>query len=176
MTVEGTDVSQVLVELGRLVQIASAILDGEEVKHIVTAEAMDHLVNRHPKHRFLAGDHYDVDQELFLRTKKLLLRIVTLSELQIGASVLVPVPGTTKITVALHNGTLFRYYTEFGQLAAEASAELTDVLKTGCILPVPPDASGRLATVLGPIRDSLGNVVGVVELTASVGGTVPAWS
>lgn len=176
MACDATHAAEVLTELTRLAEIAAAILDGEEVKRIITDQAMHYVANPHPDHPFLAGDHYDVDAELFLRMKKLLLRIVTLSELDIGATVLVPVGDTNWVTVALHNGTCFRYYMVFGQLKLETPGEIAEVLRTGRVVSVPPDDATPLATALGPIRDSLGDVVGVVELTSAVDGRRRAWS
>ena len=171
-----TNVARMLVELERLAEVAAAVLDGEEVKRIITDQAMHCLANPHPKHRFLAGDHYDVDQELFLRTKKLLLRIVTLTELDVGATVHVLVPDADTMTVAVHNGTCFRYYTEFGQMSMDTPAQMAEVVRNGRVLLVPPDESMPLATALGPLRDSLSDVVGVVEFTVAVNGNRRAWS
>ena len=176
MAVLTPDTAHVLSELTMLADVAAAILDGEDVRGIITDHAMHSIANPHPDHPFLAGDHYDADHGLFLATKKLLLRIVTLSDLDVGATVLVPVPGTDAVTVAVHNGTCFRYYTTFGQLSLKTPAEVAETFRSGRVLAVPPDESASLATALGPVRDSVGEVVGVVEFTAAVDGSRRAWS
>lgn len=166
---------QVVSELSRLGEIAAGILDGEEVLRIITDGAMHHIAHPHPEHRFLSGDHYDVDHGLFLRAKKLLLRIARLSPLEVSASLWVPVPGGDAVTVAVHNGTSHRYYT-FGQVKLPTPPEMREVFATGQLRPVGPAEGESLATVLAPVRDSLGDVVAIAELTAATGGASPAWS
>ena len=172
---EGDTVDRVLAELTRLAEIAAGILDGEEIARIITDDAMHHIAHPHPKHRFLAGDHYDVDHERFLRAKKLLLRIARLSHLTVSTSLWVPVPDTAAVTTAAHNGTQHRYYT-FGQMKLPTPPEMKEVFDTGEIRRLAPADGARLATALAPVRDSLGDVVAVAELTAATGGTSPAWS
>ena len=176
MTSGHSPIDGVLTELERLGEIVSAILDGEEVKHIITDEAMHYVAHPHPDHPFLAGDHYDVDHVLFLRTKKLLLRIARMSDLDVGTTVLVGVPDTDLVTVALHNGTCFRYCRALGQLCMPSPRDVTDVFETGRSASVPACDADPMATVLTPVRDSLGDVVAVVELSARVDGQSAAWS
>ena len=171
------DGQAVRAELRRLAEIAAGILDGEEVKRIITDKAMHYIAQPDPQHRFLSGDYFDVDHERFLRTKKLLLRIARLGRLEVSSSVWVPVPGSDLVTVAVHNGVHHRYYT-FGQEGLPAPAEMKHVLRTGRICDVEA-GEGRpaLLTVLAPVRDSLGDVVAVAELTAPSGADPPpAWS
>jgi len=174
---ERTGAEPIAAELHRLAEIAAGILDGEDVKRIIHERSMRYVANPDPDHRFLAGDHYDVDAELFLRTKKLLLRIVRLGTLDVGSSVWVPVGQTGQVTVAVHNGVHRRYYT-FGQLALPAPPEMQAVLDDGRIRIVLPDEQApSLVTALAPVTDSLGDVVGVVELSAPISQTdPPAWS
>ncbi len=164
-----------LAELTRLAEIAAGILDGEEVKRIITERAMRYVANPNPDHKYLGGDYFDVDHELFGRTKRLLIRIARLSGAQVSASAWVPVPGQDKVTVAVHNGVRHRYY-DFGQEAADTPLEMQEVLGTGEIVTVAPEPDRALATVLAPVRDSLGEVVAVIELTAPLEGQAPAWS
>jgi ribosomal protein L11 methylase PrmA len=172
-----TDADAVLAELSRLAQIAAALLDGEEIRRIITETAMHYLANPDPEHRFLSGDYFDVDAELFLRTKKLLLRIARLGRVEVSASVWAPVPDTDAVTAALHNGVHHRYYA-FGQGSLPTPQEMRDVLQGGQLRRLAPDEKHpALATVLAPVRDSLGDVVAVVELTAPASaGAPPAWS
>jgi len=163
----------VLNELTRLAEIAAGILDGEEVKRIITETAMHYIANPDPGRRFLSGDYYDVDHELFLRTKKLLLRLERLARgVEVDASIWVLVPGQDTVTTAVHNGVNHRYYT-FGQETLPTPPEMQEVFATGEICQLPPDANGgnrRHATALAPVRDSLGQVVAVAEFTSRVSG------
>lgn len=167
----------VLDELKRLAEIAAGLLDGDEVRGIITDTAMHYIAHPDPEYRFLSGDHYDVDAERFLRTKKLLLRIARLGRIRLGASVWVPVGESGAVTVAVHNGVHQRYYT-FGQESLPTPAAMQDVFERGAIRLIDPDESTpELATALAPVRDSLGDVTAVVELTAPCSeDDAPAWS
>ena len=162
-------------ELTRLAEIAAGMLDGEQVKAIITEQAMHYVANPDPKHRFLQGDYYDVEHEPFLQTKKFLTRLERLGRIPLSGSVWVPVPGCEAVTVAVQNGPHHRYY-EFGQASLDTPPEMKQVLQTGEVVAAPSRPGDRRVTVLGPVRDSLGDVVAVVELTAPLDVQGPAWS
>jgi len=169
-------------ELGRLARIAAGILDGDEVRDIITPRAMHHIANPTPGYRFLSADYYDVEHEPFGRCKKLLMRIERLierpgegpNEAVVNGSLWVPVPGTDCVTVALHNGPHHRYY-RFGMARLDTPAEMQRVFETGEVVVAPPHPAGTHVTVLAPVRDSLGDVAAVCELTAPLDPTGPAW-
>ena len=175
MTDATANADALLAELTRLGEIAAGILDGEEVKRIITERAMHYIANPIPEHKYLGGDYFDVDHELFGRTKRLLIRIARLSAAQVSSSAWVPVPGQDQVTVAVHNGVHHRYY-EFGREAVDTPPEMKEVFGIGEIRRVGPEPDRPLATALAPVRDSLGDVVAVVELTAPLEGQAPAWS
>ena len=147
----------------------------DHLKRIITERAMHYIANPNPEHRYLAGDYFDVDHELFGRTKRLMIRIARLSDAQVSTSAWVPVPGQPKVTVAVHNGVRHRYY-GFGQESVETPPEMQEAFGTGRLVSVGPEPGKALATVLAPVRDSLGEVAAVVELTAPLEGEPPAWS
>jgi hypothetical protein len=175
MTIGSVSAETVLAELRRVAEIAAGILDGDEVKQIVNEQAMHFIANPDPKFIFLSGDYFDVDQQLFLRTKKLLLRLERLGKVTMNSALWVPVPGQDAVTLVLHNGAYHRYYT-FGLERLATPSEMKEVLEAGTIVSVPPSDDKNLATVLAPVRDSLGDVVGVVEMTAPLNAPPPAWS
>ena len=175
MSEKTINVDEVLAELARLGEIASGLIDGEEVKAIVLPSAMEQIIEPDPNHPYMAGDSFDVDMEVFLRVKKLLLRIERLGELEVDSSVWIPVRGRDEATVILHNGTRHRWYI-FGQLKLATPPELREVFESGRIRLVPPGEGDTLATALAPIRDSLGDVIGAVELTTQLEGPPPAGS
>ena len=170
-----------LAELTRLAEIAAGILDGEEVKKIIAAQAMHYIANPDPQHPFLSGDYFDVDRELFLRTKKMLLRLERLGCVAVNSSVWVPIPGQDAVTLAVHNGVNHRYY-RFGQESLPTPPEMREVFDSGQIRQIGPDAENGgekaklLATALAPIRDSLGDVVAVAEFTTLLDGPPEAWN
>lgn len=169
------DPQQVSDELFRLAEIASGMLDGEQIKGIVTPQAMHYIVSPEPQFRYMSGDYYDVEHDAFLATKKFLTRLERLGKVRLSGSVWVPVPGRDHVTVAVQNGPHHRYY-RFGQESLETPAEMKEVFRTGRIVRVPAGSDDEMATVLAPARDSLGDVVGVIELTAPLETEAPAWS
>jgi len=169
------DAQTVRDELSRLGEIAAALLDGEDVKRIITQEAMHHISRPDPEYRFLSADYYDVHHGPFLRVKKLLMRIERLSDLGVNGAIWGPVPETGKVTVALQNGPHHRYY-EFGAQSRDPAPEMRRVLDAGEVTAAPTGPNDTHVTVLAPIRDSLQDVVGVVELTAPLDPDAPAWS
>jgi len=162
-------------ELLRLAEIAATLLDGEDVRQIITPNAMAHIAKPDTQHRFLSADHYDVAHEPFLRVKKLLMRIERLADVLVNGAVWVRVPGTDNVTVAVHNGPHHRYY-QFGTQQMAAPPEMRNVFETGEVVPAPHGPDDTHVTVLAPVRDSLCDVVAVVELTAPLDPDAPAWS
>ncbi|KPK86001.1 MAG: hypothetical protein AMJ81_02195 [Phycisphaerae bacterium SM23_33] len=175
MTGVNAETEAVFAELARIAEIAAGILDGEEVKRIIAEQAMHYVANPDPEHRYLSGDYFDADHELFLRTKKLLTRLERLGKVPLNGSVWVPIPGREEVTVAVQNGAYHRYY-QFGQERLATPPEMKQVFANGQVLRVAPAEGDRLATVLAPVRDSLGDVVAVAEFTAPLDAPPPAWS
>jgi hypothetical protein len=73
---------------------------------------------------------------------------------------------------------LHRYY-RFGQVKLEIPAEMAECLQTGQAVVAPSEGSSQPLTVLAPVFDSLGDTVGVIELSAQHPESLalsPAWS
>ncbi|HET6426762.1 MAG TPA: hypothetical protein VFJ30_00015 [Phycisphaerae bacterium] len=169
------DTRKVLDELARLAEIAAGVIDGEDVKGVITPRAMYYILNPDPKHQFLVGDYFDVDHDLFLRVKKLMIRIARLSDLVISSSMWQVIGDGKRTTVVLHNGAMQQWY-HFGDNVMDIPPELAEVARTGQVKALPVTDGDRQATALAPIRDSLGDVVAVCEFSAPLAGQSPAWS
>jgi len=170
---------RMLKAMEEVARVAATMVDGEEAKRIVVDRAFQHMANPNTQHRFMAGDYFDVDAATFLRMKKTLQRLALLLDFPCGTSLWVPVKGQPDhVTVAVHNGTLHRYWT-FGQLKCKADGDLAECLRAGKIAAVPLKDDDKWLTVLAPVRDSLGDVAGVVEITTmnpACRELAPAWS
>ena len=106
--------------LRELARVATALIDGDEARRIIVDRAYHHLANPSEEHPFLVGDHFDVDGERFLRMKKFLLRIETLTPFACDTALWVRVKGREDhVTVACQNGEMKRYY-RFGEGARPA--------------------------------------------------------
>ena len=162
-----------------IARVASAMVDGDEAKRMLTERAMHYVAHPDPEHRFLSGDHYDVDHDTFLRMKKTLLRLERLLDFACHTALWVRVEGLEGwVTLAVQNGSVHRYY-RFGQERMELPPEMAACIETGQPIIAPLGHPSGTITVLAPVFDSLGEAVGVVELSAMhprSRSPSPAWS
>lgn len=170
---------RVLADMRRLARIAEILVDGEQAGRIITPMASHYIANPHPKHPHMSGDYYDVDHAAFLTMKKTLLRLERLIGFPCNTALWMRVAGAPEwITTVVQNGRLHRYY-RFGEGRRKPEGELAQCLNSGRVVEVPLADSDKYLTVLAPVRDSLGDVVGCVEFTAAYPTgphQPPAWS
>jgi len=168
---------KVTAELLEAARVAGVMVDGELAGKIISERAMRYIKYPNPRYRFMTGDYYDVDHDSFLLMKKTLLRLGRLVDFPCGTSLWLQVPGKkNEMTCVVQNFKLHRYY-RFGAGSQPAAPEMIKCLKTGEVVLAP--AHKDLVTTLAPVRDSLGDVVGVVEFCSPNPGSktlVPAWS
>ncbi len=168
---------KVLAALGETARVASVMVDGDVANRIIADRAHHYIANPDPKFKYATGDYYDVDHAAFLSVKKTLLRLEKLVDFPCNASLWVRVKGLENhVTVAVQNGSLHRYW-QWAEHKRELTGEMAGCFACGEVTVAPEDEN--LATVLAPVRDSLGDVVAVVELTApnpKSAKLAPAWS
>jgi len=178
MAKQNPKVRRVLKALTEAARVASVMVDGDEASRIPTERALHYVANPDPNYRSLAGDYYDVDHLTFLRMKKLLLRIERLVDFTCNTSLWLKTAGKEgHMTLVLHNGNVHRYY-RFGASRIEVPDEMTRCMETGEVVAAPLYHESKTLTVLAPVTDSLGDVVGVVELSAMhprAKSIPPAW-
>ncbi len=174
MTDTTLDAETVFAELERIAEIASGIVDGDQARAIITEQAMQHIVRPHPTFPYMSGDYYDVDHAAFLRTKKLLMRLERLAKVAVCSALWLPVPESDDVTVVVQNGPTHRYYI-FGQIKQPTPPEMKQVFETGEMRRAPAADGDKCATVLTPVRDSLGDVAAVLELSSPL-NRPPAWN
>lgn len=172
----GKERMQALRELAR---IASVMVDGDVATRIMADRSAYYLAHPDPREPHLAGDYYDVDHAAFLLMKKTLLRLERLVDFPCNASLWVRLKGAPhRVTVVVQNGRLHRYY-RFGEDARPLRGDLARCIRRGGIVSVPVRRGDSYLTVLAPVRNSLDEVVGAVELTAvhpANRNLFPAWS
>jgi hypothetical protein len=172
-------VRRTLRALSEAARVASVMIDGDEARRIITGRAMQYIAHPDPEYPFLSGDYYDVDHDTFLRMKKTLLRLERLLDFPCSASLWVRVEGLQgQVALAVQNGSIHRYY-RFGEASIELPAEMAECIGTGKTTVAPLEHPSQTLTVLAPVFDSLGDVVGVVELSAlhpASRSPAPAWS
>jgi len=174
---------QIIEALSEVARVASLMVDGDAARRILTARAMHHIAHPDPDYRFLSADYYDVDHGVFDFMKKTLLRLERLADALYGprccTALWIPVEGRTEtVTLAVQNGPIHRYY-RFGQARLDTPEEMARCFERKTIVVAPLEHPGETVTVLAPVLDSLGDVAGIVELSAlhaDAQTLAPAWS
>ncbi len=160
-------------------RVAGVMIDGDEARRIITERARHYIANPDPTYSFLSADYYDVDHVAFLRMKKTLLRLERLLPFPCNASLwLLLEEPPDHVTVVVQNGSLHRYW-RWAEEKRRMEPEMAECVRKGAVTVAPLNHPSRTLTVLAPVRDSLGDVVGLAELTArdpSSKSLAPAWS
>lgn len=152
-------------ELDDAARVASVMVDGDLCRQVVTARAMDYLFRTDPRDRYLAGDNYEVNHEVFNSVKKTLIRISRLVSFPADANLWMPIAGhPDKIRVVIRNANELSQFWPWGALYQDMIPEMKTVLDTGRRTTV--TRKPGWISVLAPVSDSLGDVVAVVEVAA----------
>lgn len=172
-------VRDILNAMAKVARVASVMVDGDRASRIITDRAMHYLAHPDPDYRFLVGDYYDVDHDAFLHMKKMLLRLERLLDFPCSTALWVQVAGLEGyVTLVVQNGSVHRYY-RFGQEKVQLETEMAECIESGQTIVVPVAHADQVLTVLAPVFDSLGDVVGVVEFSTwhpASDSLPPAWS
>lgn len=156
---------QTAAQLDDVARVASAMVDGEACKRIVTDRALQNILKVDKRDPFLASDNYDVNHEPFVQTKKTLIRLSRLVDFPCDVNLWMPLPTQPpRIHIVIRNVNEMSQFWVWGELHQEMFPEMKQVLDTGRRLTV-TNKPGWLS-VLAPVRDSLGDIVGLVEVVA----------
>src|SRR5437016_9816358 len=143
------------------------MVDGDLRQNIVTHRARELMVARDPGDRFLAGDNYDVDDVAFNTVKKTLIRLSHLSSFPADVNLWMPIEGHPgRIQLVIRNKNEMSQFWNWGELYGDMVPEMETVLKTGQRVTV-TDKPGWIS-VLAPVYNSLGDVVGLIETVSQV--------
>jgi len=156
---------KMLATMKDVARVATAMVDGEEAQAMITERAAHHVANPDPKYRSMAGDYYDVDHATFLRIKKTLIRLERVAGFPCNARLWLTLDVLEdQVTTACQVGPISRW-PKFGRATIPLDGELAECLGSGQTVVLDPEDDTELLTVLAPVFDSLGDAVGVVELT-----------
>lgn len=155
--------AQLTEELKEVARVASVMVDGDVAKRIQTERSAEYFIKEHPTDRWFASDNYDVDHEAFIRTKKTLIRLSRLTSYPCDVNLWLPVEAETPtIHIVIRNVHEMSQFWTWGDLHQETPEEMQRVLETGEQVTVSKD--GAMVSVLAPVYDSLGDIVGLVEV------------
>jgi hypothetical protein len=151
--------------LDEVARVATILIDGDVCQRIVTARALAHLLHNDPRDEWQAGDNYDVNNDAFLRTKKTLIRLAMIAPYPVDVNLWMPVPTTRDIQVVIRNKHELSQFWN-GEMRQTMPASMQQVLKTGTRVTVTEKPG--MVSVLAPVRNSLGEIVGLVEVVSSI--------
>lgn len=154
-------------ELDIVAHVGSAMVDGDICQKIVTQRARELMFASDPRDRFLAGDNYDVDDVAFNTVKKTLIRLSHLASFPADVNLWMPIerhPG--KIQLVIRNRNEMSQFWNWGELYGDMDPQMETVLKTGQRVTV-TNKPGWIS-VLAPVYNSLGDVVGLIETVSQI--------
>lgn len=170
-TTPGPDRKQLTAALQEIARVASVMFDGELCHHIVTERSWKWMRDADPRERWAAMDNYDLDHESFVAAKKTLMRLEKLAPagVRVACSLWQIVPTLDgRMTCVIQNGGP-SHWQKFGSGHFPVAPQVAKAMGTGKQQTVPAEG-GKVLTVVAPVRDSLKDVTGVIEVSALAGG------
>jgi hypothetical protein len=148
-------------------RVASVMVDGDVCQRIVTKRALASIVEVNPRDRWLASDNYDVNHEPFIQIKKTLARLAQLVPFPADVNLWMPIPGQPgRIHIVIRGVNEISEFWPWGALHQDTPAAMKEVLESGRRITA-NEKAGFIA-VLAPVKNSLGDVVGLVEVVTRI--------
>ena len=154
-------------KLDEAARIASTVIDGDICQRITTDRAKEYMVKKDPRDQWIDADNFDVNTESYIQIKKALIRIANLSGAPIDVNLWMPLDNIPNhVQVLIRNAHEMSQFWSFGQLHQPMQPEMKQVLTTGERVTVTKRRG--MISVLAPVRNSLGDIVGFVEAVGNI--------
>ena len=154
-------------DLDHVARAASLMVDGDVCRRIQTKRSLDYLLKQDPRDRWLGSDNYDVNHEAFIQTKKTLIRLSRLCEHPCDVNLWMPLAASPpRVQIVIRNVREMSQFWSWGVMHQETPPEMKRTLETGERVTVRKRPG--MVSVLAPVRDSLGDIVGLVEVVGQV--------
>jgi len=147
-------------QLDEAARVASVMVDGDVCRRIVTSRALESMFKTDARDPWIGSDNYDVDHAAFIQTKKTLMRLARLVAFPCDVNLWMPLP-SNRVHVVIRNPNEMSQFWTWGALHQEMFAPMKEVLETGRRVTVKQKPG--FVSVLAPVYDSLGDIVGLVE-------------
>lgn len=152
-------------ELEEVARVATVMVDGDLCQRIVTPRALQYMLKVDPRDQWLGSDNFDVNQEAYIRTKKTLIRLGRLVSFPCDVNLWMPLGSEPpKIQILIRNSNEMSQFWPWGALSQEMIPAMKKVLESGQRVTV-REKPGWIS-VLAPVWNSLGEVVGLVEVVS----------
>lgn len=154
-------------QLDSVARVATVMVDGDLARRIQTPRSVASMLKTDDRDRWAASDNYDVDHPAFIATKKTLMRLARLCPSACDVNLWMPVPTKpTRIHIVIRNVYEMSQFWTWGALHQEMPVEMRRVIDSGDRLTV--TRRPGMVSVLAPVRDSLGDTVGLVEVVGQM--------
>ena len=151
-----------LLELARL---ATILVDGDLCQKIVKPQSIQEMFQPNPRDKWSASDNYNVDQDAYIRTKKLLIRLSKTVDAPVDLNLWMLLPRPNKIHIVIRQANEISQFWTWGAFLQDMHPAMKKVVDTGQRVAV--SEKPGLTSVLTPVRNSLGEIVGIIEVVAS---------
>lgn len=149
-------------QLDNVAHVGSVMVDGDICQQIVTPLAKEYMFKVDPHDPWVAGDNYDVNDSPFNTTKKTLIRLSHLTSFASDVNLWMPIDGHAgQIQMVIRNKNEMSQFWRWGDIHQDMPPQMETVLKTGKRVTV-MERPGWVS-VLAPVYNSLGDIVGVLE-------------
>jgi len=154
-------------ELEEVARIATVMVDGDVCQRIMTERALKKMFIIDPADQWAGSDNFDVNPEPFIQTKKTLMRLAKLRPYPIDCNLwMLFKENPRQIQILIRNQYEMSQFWTWGVLSQEIPPEMAEVLTSG--KPKTIIGKGNLISVLTPVSNSLGDIVGLVEVVGRV--------
>jgi hypothetical protein len=150
-------------DLDRIAEVATVMVDGDVCQRIVTDRALAFMLHNSSRDKWADADNYDVDEAAFTQTKKTLIRLSHLVDYPVDVNLWMP-PGSdpSLIHVVIRNRYEMSQFWPWGKLVQPVPDPMKTVLRTGERKTIV--GKRGYVSVLAPVRNSLGDIAGLVEI------------
>ncbi len=152
-------------DLEEVARVARLMVDGDVCERIMTPRALEKMFANDPRDRWAGSDNFDVNHAPYVQIKKTLMRLARLLPYPVDCNLWMPFkdrPG--KIQILVRNKHEMSQFWTWGVLFQEQTAEMAEVLASE--RPKTVAQKGDWVSVLTPVSNSLGDIVGLVEVVS----------
>jgi hypothetical protein len=152
-------------ELQEVARIATVMVDGDLCQRIMTDRALKKLFIKDPEDQWAGADNFDVNAEAFIQTKKTLMRLARLQSYPVDCNLwMLFKEDPRRIQILIRNQYEMSQFWNWGVLFQDIPPDMASVIASG----KPKTVAGKndLLSVLTPVYNSLGDIVGLVEIVA----------
>jgi hypothetical protein len=155
-------------ELEDVARVATVMVDGDVCQKIMTERALKKMFEINPEDQWAGSDNFDVNATPYILTKKTLMRLAKLLPYPVDCNLWMlfkEKPG--QIQVLIRNQYEMSQFWTWGVLYQDTPPEMAEVLASG----KPKTVLGKtgFVSILTPVYNSLGEIVGLVEVIGQAG-------